>query len=291
MPSNAPAMSPRPMQGLGRLGLGLGLMLACGCTGGSAALHLAIAFPGLHTASLPDATVSVPVVVDRSGSVVAAAVLSRAQPRLTLPNLPSGRLTVYAAALGSDQQVLALGKAPTELKPGQIGRAVVELLPLQVFGSEERQSVMASIRQGFPMDYGLGIAPLPPGDGIVPGGQPTAMPVQGLQLGALTAQPRAVPVGYPVLLSVAIGADGRSGAGWDFQWQAGATETGLTLGALGPTQFRGERAEAVWTPDAPGTFVLRLTVTDGQTSHDSNEVTVTVTRETAGATVGGTVPA
>lgn len=264
-------------------------VLLCGCIGASSGgLRLAVRFPAFRAATLPDATETVPLVVDKDGAVVAAAILSRAKDRLTIPNLPAGELTVYAAAVGSDSQVLALGKTTTTLLAGQVAQAQVEMLPLLVFGGDERLSVMASLRRGFPLSYGLTLKPLPPGDEIRPGSKPSAKPSGApIQLGTLTAQPLEVAVGYPVALSVAADAVRGDLSLWDVQWQGGSSDGTATLGRISATTFKGNRAEAVWTPDAPGTFVFRATVTDGTDSVTSNDVTVTVTQTTGGATVGG----
>jgi hypothetical protein len=261
----------------------------CGCIGASTGgLQVAVRFPALRTAALPAATETVPVVVDKDGAVVAAAILTRDRARLLIPNLPAGDLTVYAAAVGSDQQVLALGKTSTTLLAGRLAQAQVEMLPLLVFGGEERLSIMASLRRGFSLDYGLSLKPLPPGDEIKPGSKPSAKPSGNpIQLGTLTAQPVEVAVGYPVALSIVAERIEGDLSNWDVQWQGGSTDTSATTGRISATTIKGNRAEAVWTPDAPGTFVFRVTLTDGTASATSNDVSVTVTRSTGGAIVGG----
>ncbi|MBC7543090.1 MAG: hypothetical protein H7338_10195 [Candidatus Sericytochromatia bacterium] len=251
-------------------------------------MSVAVRFPGLHTATLPGATVTVPVVVDQDGAVVGARLLTRAQARQTFANLPVGNLTVYAAAVGSDSQVLALGKATTTLHAGLLAQAQVEMLPLLVFSGEERLAIMASLRKGFPLAFGLSLRPLPPGSEIKPGTRPTPRPTNApIQLNTLSAQPAQVPVGYPVVLSIAVEQVVGDLAAWEFQWQGGSPDATLTTGRISPTTVRGNRAESVWTPDAAGRFVFRVTVTDGQTSVTSNDVGVTVTRDTGGANVGG----
>jgi hypothetical protein len=254
----------------------------------SGGLQVAIRFPAFRSQSLPAATETVPLVVDKDGAVVAFATLSRTQARLLIPNLPAGDLTVYAAAVGSDSQVLALGKTTTTLLAGRLARAQVEMLPLLVFGGEERLSIMASLRRGMPLAAGLGLRPLPPGDEIKPGTQPSARPSgTPIQLGTLTAQPLAVPVDYPVALSIV--AERLSGdlSQWDVQWQGGSADPAATIGRISPTRVRGSRAETIWTPDSPGTFVFRVALTDGSTTATSNDVTVTVAQQSGGANVGG----
>jgi hypothetical protein len=254
-------------------------------TGG---LRVAVRFPDFQTAALPAATVSVPVVIDKDGAVVASATLTREQARMTFPNLPIGDLTVYAAAVGSDQQVLALGKTTTTLQAGRLAQARVEMLPLLVFSGEERLSIMASLRRGFPLKFGLDLRPLPPGDDIKPGSTPSARPSgTPIQLGTLTAQPVEVPIGYPVALSISAEKISGDLTNWDVQWQGGGSDASATMGRISPTTIRGNRAEMIWTPDAAGTFVFRVTITDGVGSATSNDVTVTVTRNSGGANVGG----
>ena len=266
----------------------LALSLCCSCLGSSGGLRIAVRFPALHTATVPEATDTVPIVVDRDGAVVASTVLSRTQTSRSFSDLPVGNLTVYAAAVGSDSQVLALGKTTTSLEAGRLAQAQVEMLPLLVFSGEERLAIMASLRKGFPLAFGLALKPLPPGDEIKPGSRPTPRPTGApVLLNTLSAQPVAVPVSYPVVLSFAVDAAGGDLASWDFTWQGGSTDPALTTGRISPTTVRGNRAESIWTPDAAGTFVFRVTATGGQTSVTSNDVAVTVSRDTGGATVGG----
>src|SRR5690606_32311584 len=100
-------------------------------------------------------------VVDHNGVSVASALLTRDNPKAVLGAIPAGALTVHAAAIGSDMTVLALGKATAKVSPGQLSTAAVEMLPILVFGQDERLGIMASVRRGFPIEFGLRIKPLP----------------------------------------------------------------------------------------------------------------------------------
>lgn len=272
-----------------RLLLLAGLGLALGCQSGSTgSLRLAVAFPALRTASMPAATELIPVVVDRHGVTVGSALLSRSHPRAVMPALPIGPLTVYAAAISSDMEVLAIGKAGTEISPGRLATADVELLPVLVFGHDERLSIMSSVRHGFPIEFGLKIKPLPPGDPTKPGPSPSSGPVGGdVQLGALTAQPTTVPVHYPVALSISAGPEDAVLGLWDWHWQVASTDGNLPPGRFSPTRLVGRRAETVWTPQAAGVYELSVEVTDGLRRVTSNTVAVTVQQGTAGGSVGG----